>query len=139
MTDFTFEAPGPGTWTLDKSHMATPVSGALHAIARGPFAEGFNESMRRYGTVIASFTAGLAPRSLQRRVACVRHAQRRDRGRGRRRRIRPGSGCFARRLRRHGQEVGCPAGANPRRRRLAHGHGVPADRWLRSDWPDAVR
>lgn len=54
MTD-RFEAPGPGTWLLDKSHMPLPTSHVLAGQVDGITA-GFNETFARYGSLVVSMT-----------------------------------------------------------------------------------
>lgn len=54
MTD-RFEAPGPGTWLLDKSHMPLPTSQVLAGQVDG-ITKGFNETFARYGSLVVSMT-----------------------------------------------------------------------------------
>jgi rifampicin phosphotransferase len=53
--DLEFEPPGPGSWEPDLSHWPRPVARFMTepaATFRDPFARGFIESLRRYGTAI---------------------------------------------------------------------------------------
>ena len=50
-----FEPPGPGSWEPDHSHWPRPVARFMTepaATFQDPFARGFIESLRRYGTAI---------------------------------------------------------------------------------------
>jgi phosphohistidine swiveling domain-containing protein len=52
--DLEFDPPGPGSWGLDLTHYPRPVARFITdpAAFEDPFARGFIESLRRYGTVI---------------------------------------------------------------------------------------
>jgi len=53
--DLGFEPPSPGSWQLDSTHHPRPVARFItqpSATYEDPFARGFIESLRRYGTVI---------------------------------------------------------------------------------------
>ena len=53
--DLEFEPPSPGSWTLDRTHYPRPVARFISepaATFEDPYARGFIESLRRYGTVI---------------------------------------------------------------------------------------
>jgi phosphohistidine swiveling domain-containing protein len=47
-----FEPPGPGTWTLDASHVPQPMSGFILEALPEPFTRGFAESFARYGLLL---------------------------------------------------------------------------------------
>jgi phosphohistidine swiveling domain-containing protein len=49
MTDKIFEAPGPGTWTIDGVHFPKPASLYMQAIIPQPLKKGFKEGTERYG------------------------------------------------------------------------------------------
>ena len=46
------EPPGPGTWTLDPSHVPQPMCGFLVEALPEPFSRGFAESFARYGLLL---------------------------------------------------------------------------------------
>jgi rifampicin phosphotransferase len=53
--DLTFEPPSPGSWELDATHHPRPVARFITeppASYEEPFARGFIESLRRYGTLV---------------------------------------------------------------------------------------
>jgi pyruvate,water dikinase len=53
--DLTFEPPSPGSWELDATHHPRPVARFITeppATYEEPFARGFIESLRRYGTLV---------------------------------------------------------------------------------------
>ena len=53
--DLVFEPPSPGSWALDRTHYPRPVARFISepaATFEDPYARGFIESLRRYGTVI---------------------------------------------------------------------------------------
>ena len=53
--DLEFEPPSPGSWELDATHHPRPAARFISeppATYEEPFARGFGESLRRYGTVI---------------------------------------------------------------------------------------
>lgn len=47
-----FEPPGPGSWTLDASHVPQPMCGFLREALPEPFTRGFAESFARYGLLL---------------------------------------------------------------------------------------
>ena len=47
--DPTFEAPGPGSWELDQTHVARPMTRYTAEVLPEPFLAGFGNWMRRYG------------------------------------------------------------------------------------------
>jgi rifampicin phosphotransferase len=53
----TWEAPGPGTWVLDPSHVPRPLSRFTAAVFPAAFTAGFAEGAARYGTVVESTAA----------------------------------------------------------------------------------
>lgn len=46
------EPPGPGTWTLDASHIPVPLCGFLGEAIAEPFMRGFAETLARYGSLL---------------------------------------------------------------------------------------
>ncbi len=53
MVDKTFEAPGPGTWILDGTHFARPLSLYAAAIIPDPLLNGFKAGTERYGVLFS--------------------------------------------------------------------------------------
>ena len=53
MTDKIFEAPGPGTWTVDGTHFPKPMSLYIQAIIQGPLQKGIKEGAARYGLLMS--------------------------------------------------------------------------------------
>lgn len=51
-----WDAPGPGTWTFDRSHFDRPLTGFAVAIGRAPQAEGLVDGFARAGIAIGSVT-----------------------------------------------------------------------------------
>src|SRR5947208_5123130 len=51
-TDLRFDAPGPGSWTLDAVHFPRPATLYWQEMHPEPFVRGFSEFMRFYGTLI---------------------------------------------------------------------------------------
>ncbi len=49
MSERIFEAPGPGTWELDATHLSKPVSLYTASLFPGGLARGFKEGTERYG------------------------------------------------------------------------------------------
>jgi rifampicin phosphotransferase len=47
-----FEAPGPGSWELDQTHFARPLTPLYAEMIAEPFARGFGEGTRRYGLLL---------------------------------------------------------------------------------------
>ncbi|MGQ0464544.1 MAG: PEP-utilizing enzyme [Sporichthyaceae bacterium] len=52
-----FTAPGPGTWTLDASHVPHPFARYIWTLPVKGFVEGFGSTFSRYGTLLGSFEA----------------------------------------------------------------------------------
>jgi phosphohistidine swiveling domain-containing protein len=53
--DLEFEPPSPGSWELDRTHYPRPVARFIAeppATFEEPYARGFTETLRRYGTVV---------------------------------------------------------------------------------------
>ncbi len=48
----TYEAPGPGTWTLDGAHCARPRSRYLNELFGATYARGFRAGFERYGAML---------------------------------------------------------------------------------------
>ena len=53
MTNKIFEAPGPGTWTVDGTHFPKPMSLYIQAIIPQPLQKGFKEGTERYGVLMS--------------------------------------------------------------------------------------
>ena len=53
MTERIFEAPGPGTWTMDGTHFPRPMSLYTSAIISKPLQKGFKEGTERYGALFS--------------------------------------------------------------------------------------
>src|SRR4051794_26554979 len=53
-TDLQFEPPGPGTWSLDAVHFPRPATRYWMEMHPEPFARGFSEFTRFYGTLIGT-------------------------------------------------------------------------------------
>ncbi len=49
MTDLTFEAPGPGSWSLDTTHFSGPVSRYYQETCRSAQLDGFRRGAEHYG------------------------------------------------------------------------------------------
>lgn len=47
-----WQAPGPGTWTLDASHVPKPLCAFSAAVSPKPFMEGFRETLARNGSLL---------------------------------------------------------------------------------------
>ena len=64
-----FEPPGPGTWTLDPSHVPQPMCGFILEAMPEPFTRGFAESFARYGLLLevvdVAFVGGFAYNQLR--------------------------------------------------------------------------
>lgn len=52
LEDLRFDPPGPGSWTIDRTHVTRPFTRWEVEIFPEPFAEGFREAMSRYGVLI---------------------------------------------------------------------------------------
>ena len=66
-----FEPPGPGTWLLDKSHIPAPPSHLIGSVVTRPFAEGFTETVTRYGTMLQDVRPAIIGRWLYLRIQAV--------------------------------------------------------------------
>src|SRR3954451_23855421 len=53
-SDLRFDAPGPGTWTLDAVHFPRPATLYWQEMHPEPFVRGFSEFTRFYGTLLGS-------------------------------------------------------------------------------------
>ena len=53
MSERVFEAPGPGTWELDATHLSKPVSLYTASIFPGGLARGFKEGTERFGLFLS--------------------------------------------------------------------------------------
>jgi len=53
MTTRVFEAPGPGTWELDTTHFAKPLSAYTSSIKGDSLVRGFKEGSERYGLLMS--------------------------------------------------------------------------------------
>ena len=51
-TELRFEAPGPGSWSLDDVHFPRPVTRYWEEMHPEPFKRGFREFTRHYGTLL---------------------------------------------------------------------------------------
>src|SRR5436190_10009278 len=49
-----FDAPGPGSWTLDSVHFPRPLTRYWQETHREPFMRGFTEMTRFYGTLLGT-------------------------------------------------------------------------------------
>lgn len=54
-----FEAPGPGSWELEQTHMVRPVSRWCAAVFLEPHMRGFGEGLARYGALIENLDVAL--------------------------------------------------------------------------------
>ena len=59
MTQRTYEAPGPGTWEQDPTHMPRPMTRYFGEIFAEPFMNGFKEGSRRYGLLFSHLQPAL--------------------------------------------------------------------------------
>src|SRR3712207_9527901 len=50
------DPPGPGSWSLDPSHVPTPVSGFFADAMPEGYVRGWRESLHRYGTLLDEIT-----------------------------------------------------------------------------------
>ena len=53
MTERTFEAPGPGTWELDATHLSKPTTLYTSSITPAQLVRGFKEGTERYGLFLS--------------------------------------------------------------------------------------
>lgn len=53
MTERTFEAPGPGTWEQDSTHLPRPVTPYVSEVFPEAFVAGFKEGSARYGLLFS--------------------------------------------------------------------------------------
>lgn len=56
MSTLVFDAPGPGTWQQDRSHMPEPMTRLGFDLVAAPFGEGFTEAFADYGVPVQSVT-----------------------------------------------------------------------------------
>jgi rifampicin phosphotransferase len=54
-----FEPPGPGSWSLDKTHIARPATKVHHEIIPGPFNRAFGETFARFGIPAGGYDQAL--------------------------------------------------------------------------------
>ncbi len=53
MSERTYEAPGPGTWELDATHLSKPLTLYTSSIFPGSLVRGFKEGTERYGLFLS--------------------------------------------------------------------------------------
>lgn len=54
-----FEPPGPGSWSLDKTHVPRPATKVHHEIIPGPFNRAFGETFARFGIPAGGYDQAL--------------------------------------------------------------------------------
>ena len=59
MSQRTYEAPGPGTWEQDPTHMPRPMTRYFGEVFAEPFMNGFKEGSRRYGLLFSHLQPAL--------------------------------------------------------------------------------
>jgi pyruvate,water dikinase len=55
MTEPTFEAPGPGAWELEQTHMSRPLTRFAFEAFKHGFVKGFREGSERFGLTLSHF------------------------------------------------------------------------------------
>ncbi len=59
MANIEFKTPGPGSWELEETHFARPLTRYVSAIFPGQFSKGFSEGTKRYGLLLDCFRAAI--------------------------------------------------------------------------------
>ena len=54
-----FEAPGPGSWSLDKTHVPRPATKVHHELIPEPFNRAFGEMFARFGIPAGGYDQAL--------------------------------------------------------------------------------